>query len=243
MLGYRINEKKGRLPMQFKERGLWRDFDSLLPDGSHLAPAVIEHAAALARMNRERFPRSVLVLGQSNDNAKVEYWRIERFALPTALLGRDSVRTEIHDMLTDAEKAGTVLEFGMRDTAKLIIARGERKLEPDKWASGKWVPGDVSKFIGKQSADGNPMAMARYWSDLEARFHEILDEYTLDRDPDDIRCSWLTSVRDALRAAWDQHRTSISTGDAWAIRAVVRAEGPILRKIKELDEEIAKLNP
>jgi CRISPR system Cascade subunit CasA len=66
MLGYRIDEKKGKLPIQFRDRGLWRDFDSLLPDESHLAPQVIEHATALTRSNRERFPGSVMVLGQAN---------------------------------------------------------------------------------------------------------------------------------------------------------------------------------
>lgn len=37
MLGYRIDEKKGRLPVIFRERGFWRDFDSLLPDATSVA--------------------------------------------------------------------------------------------------------------------------------------------------------------------------------------------------------------
>jgi CRISPR system Cascade subunit CasA len=32
-------------------------------------------------------------------------------------------------------------------------------------------------------------------------------------------------------------------GDAWAIRALVKAEGPVQRKLKELKEEILKLEP
>ena len=47
MLGYRIDDTRGKLPIQFRDRGLWRDFDSLLPDESHLAPQVIEHATVL----------------------------------------------------------------------------------------------------------------------------------------------------------------------------------------------------
>ena len=43
--------------------------------------------------------------------------------------------------------------------------------------------------------------------------------------------------------AWEQHRASASMGDAWAIRAVVKAEGPIRAKLKELDEEIRKFTP
>jgi CRISPR system Cascade subunit CasA len=80
-----------------------------------------------------------------------------------------------------------------------------------------------------------------YWSTLESRFHEILREYTLERDSEDIRCLWLKSVRDTLRAAWVQHGASVSTGDAWAIRALVKAEGPVQAKLKELNDEIQKL--
>src|SRR3546814_6709322 len=31
MLAYRVDKDKGRLPIQFRERGLWRTFDYLLP--------------------------------------------------------------------------------------------------------------------------------------------------------------------------------------------------------------------
>ena len=84
MLGYIINHKKGKQPIRFKERGFWRDFDSLLPTQGNdsLAPKVIEHAINLTRSHTSRFPKSVLVLGQASDQAKVKYWRMERFALP-----------------------------------------------------------------------------------------------------------------------------------------------------------------
>jgi CRISPR system Cascade subunit CasA len=82
---------------------------------------------------------------------------------------------------------------------------------------------------------------SRYWSTLESHFNEILREYTLERDSEDIRWEWLKSVRDALRTAWDQHSASVSMGDAWAIRALVKAEVPVLRKLKELNDEILKL--
>ena len=60
---------------------------------------------------------------------------------------------------------------------------------------------------------------------------------------DDIRCQWVKSVRNTLTAVWDQHRASVSTGDAWAIRALVKAEGPVRRKLNELNNEILKLEP
>lgn len=227
MLAYRIDDKKGKLPIQFRERGLWRDFDSLLPDESHLAPKVIEHAAVLTRSNRDRVPRSVMVLGQANSKAKIEFWRMERFAMPEALASNRYVRTEIKQLLSDAEEAQKSLWAACSSFARDLLSRGERKPD-DK---------DIKGFVKQMSAN------SWYWSILESRFHEILREYTLDRDSEDIRYQWLRSVRDTLVAAWDQHRASVSMGDAWAIRALVKAEGPVRRKLKELNNEILKLEP
>lgn len=227
MLGYRIDDTRGKLPIQFRDRGLWRDFDSLLPDESHLAPQVIEHATALTRMNRGRFPRSVMVLGQANNKAKIEYWRMERFALPEALTGDRFIRTEIRQLLKDSEDAQKSLWSACSSFARDLLSRGDRN--PD----GK----DIKKFVIQMSA------IPWYWSTLESSFHEILREYTLERDSEDIRCQWLKSVRDTLRSAWAQHSASVSTGDAWAIRALVKAEGSVLRKLKELNYEIMKLEP
>jgi len=227
MLGYRIDEKIGKLPFQFRDRGFWRDFDSLLPDDSHLAPQVIEHAMALTRSNRERFPRSVLVLGQANTKAKIEYWRMERFALPTALAGDRFIRAEIRQLLADAEDAQKSLWLACRSFARDLLSRGNR--EP----AGK----DISAFVGQMPVN------SWYWSTLESCFHKILCDYTLDRDPEDIRCQWLKFVRDAMSAAWEQHSTSVSTGDAWAIRALVKAERPVRRTLKKLSDEITKLEP
>lgn len=231
MLAYRIDKDKGRLPMQFRERGLWRDFDSLLPDAERLAPAVIDHAAALTRFARERFPQAVMVLGQSNNKAKIEFWRMERFALPQALLGDRSIRTEIHQLLGDAEDTQKALWQACRHFARDLLSRGER--EPDAK--------DVGKFVEQLPATPS------YWSRLEAAFHDTLHHYTLERDPDAIRLDWLKTVRAALRDVWDQHAASVSTGDAWAIRALVRAEGAIGKQLKTLNNEIQKyechLNP
>lgn len=243
MLGYRISEKKGKQHVRFRERGLWRDFDSLLPDNGNLAPKVIEHATALSKPNRARFPRSVMVLGQANDQAKIEYWRMERFALPEALAGDRFIRTEIRQLLAEAEQAEWALEKAMKVAAKFIIAKGERKLEQDKWNAGRWIPGDISKFIGKSSFEAVPVSVANFWFTLESRFHLILSEYSVDRDSENIRWAWLVSVRHAFKEAWEQHRNSISMGDAWAIRALVKAEWPIRIKLKELNEEIQKLAP
>ncbi len=227
MLGYRIDSEQGRLPLQFRDRGLWRDFDSLLPDESRLAPRVVDHAAVLTRSDRGRFPRSVTVMGQANSKAKVEYWRMERFALPEALAGDRFIRTEIKQLLIDAESAQGSLWAACSSFARHLLGRGDRK--PARV--------DIGKFVKQMPVN------AWYWSTLESRFHEVLREYTLDRDSEDIRWQWLESVRNTLRAAWAQHRASVSMGDAWAIRALVKAEEPVRRKLNELGDEISKLAP
>lgn len=226
MLGYRIDDKKGKLPFQFRDRGFWRDFDSLLPDGSHLAPQVIEHATSLTRFNMERFPRSVFVLGQSNNKAKIEYWRMERFSLPMALAGDRSIRTDIRQLLADAEDTQKSLWVACRSFARDLLSRGNNR-EP----AGK----DISAFLEQMTVN------SWYWSNLESCFHNILHDYTLDKNPEDIRCQWLKFVRNTMQAAWAQHSTSVSSGDAWAIRALVKAERPVLRKLEELNDEITKL--
>lgn len=227
MLSYRIDENRGRVPMQFRDRGIWRDFDSLLPDESRLAPRVIEHAATLARSHLDRSPRSVMVLGQANSKAKIEYWRMERFAFPEALAGDRPVRGEIERLLVDATDAEKSLWSACRAFARYLMGRGERK------PAAK----DIKGFVRQLSAS------SWYWSTLESRFHDVLSEMTLERDSEDIRRGWLTSVRGALSMAWERHRASVSTGDAWSIRALVKAERPILRKLGQLDEEILNLTP
>jgi len=227
MLGYRIDDKRGKLPIQFRDRGLWRDFDSMLPDEMHLAPQVIEHATTLTRSIRERFPRSVMIFGQANNKAKIEYWRMERFALPEALTGDRHIRTEIRQLLAMAEESQTALWQACSSFARDMLRKGENGPTKD----------DIKKFVAQMPVN------SLYWSTLESRFQEILGEYTLEKNPDDIRCQWLKSIRDTMRSAWEQHRASVSMGDAWAIRAVVKAEGLVWRKLKELNDEIVKLEP
>jgi CRISPR system Cascade subunit CasA len=222
MLGYHVDDKSGKLPIQFRERGLWRDFDSLLPDDTKLGPEVIEHATELTRLAHTRFPRSVMVLGQSNDKAKIEFWRLERFALPEALLGDRYIRNEIHQLLADAEENQKALWRACKSFARDLLSRGER--EP----GGK----DTSRFVEQMPVS------AAYWSTLEAAFHDVLRRYTADSDRDAIRLAWLKIVRSTLRDAWQRHAASISTSDAWAIRALVRAEAHVDRQVHTLNEEI-----
>ena len=225
MLAYRIDEKSGKLPIQFRDRGLWRDFHSLLPDSAGLAPQVIEHAKKLSQSNQKRFPRSLMVLGQSNNKAKIEYWRMERFALPAALAGDRHIRDEIHQLLTKAEEVHRYLLNACRSFARNILSRGDRK--PD----GK----DITGFVEQM------MVSSWYWSTLETHFHEILEEYSIEGDFEIILYKWLRFLQRDLETAWVQHSASVSMGDAWVIRALVKAEKTVQDKLTELNAEILLL--
>ncbi len=230
MQPYKVSDTYGKLPVQFREeRGTWRDFDSLLPDDSNLAPLTIQHTLRLAGHKVNDMPGSVLVLGlrYNPPSANVDFWRMERFALPEALAGDRYIRTEIRQLLTMAEEAQNVLWQACCSFARDMLRKGENGPTKD----------DIRKFVAQMPVN------SLYWSTLESRFHEILQGYTLERDSDDILCQWLKSIRDTLRTSWEQHCASVSMGDAWAIRAIVKAEGLVWRKLKELNDEIVKLEP
>lgn len=230
MQPYKIDKTKGRMPVQFKsDRGAWRDFDSLLPDDAGLAPLTIQNALNLAGRDVTTLPKALLVLGMryTPPNANVDFWRMERFALPEALAGDHWIRTHISELLSNADATQKSLDAACRSFARDLLSRGERV--PHKT--------DINAFVQQMSA--SPW----YWAALETDFHKILYEYRVERDRDDIRCQWLNAVRAALNKAWAQHRVSVSSGDAWTIRALVKADAPVLRKLKELNTEILKYAP
>lgn len=230
MQPYRIDKKKGRLPVQFRaDRGAWRDFDSLLPDDTDLAPLTMQNALRLSGRKIDLMPSSVLVLGlrYAPPSANVDFWRMECFTLPIALAGEHGIRTEVKNLLTEAEDTQKSLWGACSSFARDLLSRGDRKPD-DK---------DIKGFIQQMPA------IFWYWSFLESRFHEILHTFTLGHDSDHIRRQWLKSVRDALKRGWDQHRASVSMGDAWAIRALAKAEKLVDDKLKELKREIQKLEP
>jgi CRISPR system Cascade subunit CasA len=227
MQPYRKDKAKGTLPIQFREdRGTWRDFDSFLPDSDALAPQTMENAIRLAAGKWNMLPSSVLIAGLRYDppNANVDFWRMERFVLPTALAGDRYVRSDIRGFLNAAEDAQQSLWRACRSYARDLLSRGDR--DPD----GK----DIGGFVAQMTA------IPRYWSILEARFQEILQAFTPEAVPEEIQLQWLEEIRVALSDAWEQHRSSVLMGDAWAIRALVKAEVFVAAKVRKLDDTIAE---
>lgn len=226
MLAYRIDPKLGILPIQFRERGFWRSFDSLIPDGTKLPPQVMSHIAEVGRTDKQRFPRSILVLGQSNDKAKINFWRMERFILPGALAGDKYIKSDIRRFLETAETGDKQIYIACYRYATALLRKGGQK--PDK--------SDIKNFIASMT----PISV--YWSLLEPSFHDALHNFTIDCNPDEIEVCWLQAVRAAISKAWEQHRIAVQSGDAWTIRALVKSEQSVTRKINELTKKIDEFN-
>jgi len=236
MVPYQAKKKGGLEQVGWEDRGLWRSFDSLLPDANSsdgLEPRVLNYLAILSRSRLIGSSMPFMVIAQKFKNAAIEFWRIEQFTLPLDSDMNRPAKLAIRGLLARAEEVGDVLESALREMGKSLITKGDRGLMPDKWVSGKLKPGDVTKYI--RSIEALPC----YWSTLETKFHEILQAYTLATNPDEIELKWLQGLRAAIKNSWDQHRASVSMNDAWAIRALVKSEGRVSGKIKELDTIIA----
>lgn len=230
MQPYKEVKDKGRLPVKLREgRGAWRDFASLLPDPSGEGSRTVAHALTLLGRGTIRAPMSLLIIGQKNQppNADVDFWRMERFVLPEELQGDRLMRREIEKLLDVGEDAEKALWTACRSFARDSLGRGQR--DPDKK--------DISAFIKQMPA------IPLYWSMLEPAFHDLLRGYVLEQDREDIRHRWLKSVHDCLNEVWTEQESLVMTEDIWAIRAFVKAERPMRRKLSQLRKEIASLEP
>jgi CRISPR system Cascade subunit CasA len=218
---------KKKVAIRFEDRGLWRDFDSLLPDESQLAPKVIDSTVRLSKEATDRLPKGIFVLGQRYypPRPNIAFWRKEFFVLPKAIVGDKCIREDVRLYLDEAEDANKSLYSACAAFGEALLSRGDRKPEQN----------DVKNFIQQMPT------LSYYWSTLESKFHEVLQDYTLECSPDDIHRDWLIAVRNALSEAWGLHEQSVFGGDAWAIRALVKSGGIIGRKINELNDSIKKL--
>ena len=227
MTPYKMDDKLGRLAIRLRDHGLWREFDSLLPDGADLAPAVMGHSSFLTHRDPGRRPRAIMVIGQATDHAKIEFWRAERFALPHTIANDGVARAQLAQLLNEAATVEKALSLACESFARDIIGRAGKRKVPRK---------DISGFVDQMGVT------PRYWSALEARFHELLGGYTAQREFEDLRAEWLSSIRDALETAWRSHESTAAFGDAWAIRALVKAEAVVTKEIRNISVKVAQLN-
>jgi CRISPR system Cascade subunit CasA len=216
-LAYRQDEKKGKLPIQFKERGLWREFDSLLPDARGTAPKAISNALALSRDEPNRAPSALLVLGQRNDKALIEFWRNERFVFPAGTDEAGHLRDNINGLLEKCDEFGTVLYKACRIYFRHVLSHGKREPEPD----------DLQRCVNSSRA------IHVYWNLTEADFHSLLSRIPAEGVNDHLRGWWLRRLISNFTSGWSHLASSTDKGNVWSVRALAIAERSIRRKQRE----------
>ena len=231
MAAYRDNG----LPMEPNRRGLWRDFDALLPlpprtrgDDKRRAPLVLVHAEALCRLLARRPENlSVMACGQVNDKAKIEFWRMECFALPAAFFAESpDLRTIVKELLDLAQ----IWQRWLHNACVLFtiecIVRNDGR-QPDAR--------DVRKAVERMPC------MAVYWNHLEHSFRRRIENGFAD-SPEHVERAWLGEIRDALALAWKAQTEAAGHGNVRTIRAMVKAGGTIGKALKELSSDSSPRN-
>lgn len=239
LVAYRRDPKDAarRYPLGFFRdgRSLWREFDALLPSSERHngAPvegaAIIEHAGGLydeLALDDGGTPQTVqvLILGQANDKAKVDFWRLERYQLPATLLGDPDFHTLIAQSLKLADETGQRLNGAARALAKKLLSQGKRDPHKD----------DVTRLSSSFPH------MAAYWSALEREFALWLaglgpaDVLRMDA----TKRRWLDTVDREARRAWALTARSVGD-DARALRAIFDSEGLLLVYLAKQRKEAA----
>lgn len=233
LVAYRRDPKDAArvYPLGFREgRALWRDFHALLPEPAHVeGAAVLEYAGRLYQdlaleSGGEEQVAQVMVLGQANDQAKVEFWRGEHYSLPATLLGDYDLRELIRSCLELAEETGQRLNGAARALAERLLTAGDRRPHKD----------DIARLAASFPHQ------AAYWSALEEEFATWLARL----GPDAVartgehRRDWLRVVDREARRAW-RLTAEVSGDDARALRAVYASEGLLLAYLARRRKEAA----
>lgn len=229
MVAYVKDKEENLRSLGFREgRGLWRDFQALVPrrnsrDGVVPNVGVLEHAVGLLRARTGRYdtPVRTAVLGLANDKAKLKLYRAETHALPPAALSDFDLYAFVRARLDDAEDTGRALNSAARALAAHLLAAGERQPHKD----------DVTRLCASL-----PHA-AHYWTTLERAFPTLLNDLPADADALEARHQVLAGGWDAIlvktaRRAFD--KAALGAGDdARALRAVESARGLLERNLAE----------
>lgn len=216
MVAYVKDKDDNPRPLGFREgRGLWRDFQALVPRRGGNASAVpnvavLEHATELMRALTGRYdhPVQAAVLGLANDKAKLKLYRAERHALPPVALSDFDVHGFVRARLDAAEDTGRALNSAGRALAARLLTRGDRQPHKD----------DVTRLNASL-----PHA-AHYWTTLERAFPAFLNDLPPDADALETRqraleAGWNTTLERTARRAFDL--AAVGAGDdARALRAV-----------------------
>ncbi|MFN6964548.1 MAG: type I-E CRISPR-associated protein Cse1/CasA [Pyrinomonadaceae bacterium] len=208
MMAFRKNKDGQMFSIGFSEnRALWRNSESLIKatTADHARPRSLDWVNEL-RLDGYigKQKLPIDVYGLAADKAKLLFWNHERFDLPLAFLSDVDLTANLGRCLAFAEEVGSAVRASMKALAD--------ELETER-----------ETFF----AEGN------FWSQLESRFHALLDRLPSDREAE-MR-AWFA---DTLRTASGAFRETVNSlsGTAAEVEAAVKAEnmlwGVISKAIK-----------
>ncbi len=224
---YRKDDRRGYIPMQFREdRALWRDSDTLLRfrhKDKGLSPVIFEWLAEL--LDYEALPADanygLAALGLVSNQARIDFYREEHLPVPSSYLQDDTLVDKLQEALILAENVHKALKRAVSRLATLIIAPTAD--QPDGRKPDKK---DVNNLMAHWAVGRH------YWAQLEPAFYELL--LTLPGDPDAALASWWRTLRSVAEEAFAQAERA-APDNARGLRAAVRARGQLYGALKKIE--------
>ncbi len=214
MKHYRKDKDRGLLPLRFNEdRALWRDSAALfsLSRSEYRPPLAFNWLANLVSEGilRKEQTRRMLALGMANDQAKVEFFRAERWPLPLAYLQDEPLVEALQTALDMSEAVSNQLWGATRTLATLFVCP-----EADQEGAHQPAREDLDKVMGQWDVK------RRYWAQLEPPFRLMLE--TLPADRDGALADWQRTLRRAAWSAFDSIAENLAANPR-TLKAAVRA--------------------
>lgn len=216
MKHYRIDEKRGPLFLRFEEeRALWRNSAALFslrhPERHHPPHALNwlgtlkEEIDTLEHVQTRR----LFALGMANDQAKVEFFRAERWPLPLAYLEDESLVETLEVMLKQAEDVANQLWNAMHTLAWLIL---DSKAAPENKQDR--APQETSALMNQWGFQ------RRYWANLEVHFRRLIE--VLPQARHDAVQEWKQTLKNTAQNVF--HAIVENQQLAKTFKAIVKAE-------------------
>lgn len=223
MACYRVTKDGKSSRVSFSEgRAVWRELPALVPDpsGKFNQPASILSWATnlLDRVGQWDIHLPILVAGLASDQAKLLRWRIERFALPLALLTNPDAAAELRARVRGAE----AIYFRLRALCAEMIAG--TMADPDH---------KETKVLARAILDNGPAA-AIFYSAAERALPTLMRQIA-DGVVEAGQRHWIESLKRATLQAWWATRQCLDESPR-----TLRADARVYPRLQKLLASLAQ---
>ncbi|MDL1901996.1 type I-E CRISPR-associated protein Cse1/CasA [Anaerolineae bacterium CFX9] len=217
---YIRKSKEGETSWSFlyfnKERALWRDYYSLLPNDSTdgIRPPLV--VLWLARLNLGHdYPLRLQAVGMSSNQAKINFYRQEELPLPPELLD-GSHQLVVAEAINNADVTAEKLRSAVNILADNVLMRG---------GSGK--PDSSNRTNLTKQWD----SLSLYWAELEPHFWTFVTGLVAGNPAAEDQ--WSSALVRSARTALSQSEKM--AGDSpWALKGGVAARWYLNTELKKL---------